>query len=84
MEVLVWNFLFDLFFFFLELQVRHMEVPRLGAVSDLQLLDYTTAYSNTRSLTYWMEARDRTYILMETSRVHFPTSSDGHNRSFSL
>ena len=30
----------------------HMEVPRLGVESELQLLTYTTAHSNTRSLTH--------------------------------
>ena len=31
------------FFFFLGLHRRHMEVPRLGVESELQLLAYTTA-----------------------------------------
>ena len=31
------------FFFFLELHLPHMEVPRLGAESELQLPAYTTA-----------------------------------------
>ena len=31
------------FFFFLQLFLRHMEVPRLGGESELQLLAYTTA-----------------------------------------
>ena len=36
-------FYFFLFFFFLGPQVRHMEVPRLGAESELQLPAYATA-----------------------------------------
>ena len=32
-----------LFFFFLVPQLRHMEVPRLGVVLELQLPAYTTA-----------------------------------------
>ena len=36
------SFLFFLFFF-LGLHPKHMEVPRLGAESELQLLAYTTA-----------------------------------------
>ena len=31
------------FFLFLQLQLRHMEVPRLGVQSELQLPAYTTA-----------------------------------------
>ena len=30
-------------FFFLQLQVRHMEIPRLGVELELQLQAYTTA-----------------------------------------
>ena len=33
--------------------VWHMEVPKLGVESELQLLVYTTAHGNTRSLTRW-------------------------------
>ena len=60
------NFIY--LFCFLGLHPQHMEVPRLGAESDLQLLAYATATatqdlsyicklhhssSNTRSLTHW-------------------------------
>ena len=34
---------FFFFLVFLELHLRHMEVPRLGVRSELQLLGYTTA-----------------------------------------
>ena len=36
-------FLFFLFFVFLGRHPQHMEVPRLGVQSELQLLAYTTA-----------------------------------------
>ena len=36
-------FCFFLFFVFLRLRLWHMEVPRLGVKSELQLLAYTTA-----------------------------------------
>ena len=55
-----------LFFFFLGLNLRHMEVPRLGVQSELQLhhshsnirseprlKPTTTAHCNPRSLTHW-------------------------------
>ena len=36
-------FLFLFLFFFLGLHLRHMDVPRLGVESELQLPAYTTA-----------------------------------------
>ena len=63
-----------------------MEVPRLGVESELQLLAYTTAtampdpssiYNLHHSLPQYgilnllSKARDRTRILMGTSRVHY-------------
>ena len=45
---------FFLFLFcFLEPQVWHMEVPRLGVESELQLRAYTMAHGNARYLTHW-------------------------------
>ena len=41
------------FFFFLGLHSQHVELPRLGVKSELQLPAYTTAHSNARSLTRW-------------------------------
>ena len=43
-----------LFYFicFLELHPQHMEVPRLGVESELQLPAYATAHGNTGSLTH--------------------------------
>ena len=41
-----------LFACFLGPHPRHMDVPRLGVESELQLLAYTTAHSNNGSLTH--------------------------------
>jgi len=64
----------------------HMEVPRLGVKSELQLPAYTTATAtpdpsrvcdlhhsspHSRILNPLSEARDRTCILMDTSQIHF-------------
>ena len=74
------------FFFSLELYLRHMEVPRLGVQSELQLLAYTTATatsdpSHVCNLHHssWQckifnplsEARDWTHNLMVPSCIHF-------------
>ena len=40
------------FFLFLFIAAQHMEVPRLGVRSELQLLAYTTAQGNSGSLTH--------------------------------
>ena len=44
----------SIFFFFFLLQPRlwHMEAPRLGGESELQLLAYATDWGNTGSLTH--------------------------------
>ena len=71
---------------FLGPHLQHMEVPRLGVELELQLSVYTTATA-TRDLSYvchlhhsswqcWIpdplsEARDWTYILMDTSQICF-------------
>ena len=59
-------FIFYIFFCFLQPHLWHMEVPRLGVESELQLpayatatrselcLTYTTAHGNTGSLTHWV------------------------------
>ena len=64
------------FFFlvFLGPNPRHMEVPRLGAESELQLQAYTTAtatpdHGNARSLIL-SKARDWTRNLMVPIRIH--------------
>ena len=70
-------------FFFLGTHLQHIEVPRLGVKSELQLLAYTTAIAiqdpnhvwdlhwssrQHRILNSLSEARDRTGILTDTSR----------------
>ena len=76
---LSWTFhFFFFFFFFLRLHQWHMEVPRLGGQSELELpayttatamrdpnfVIYTTAHSNAGSLTPLSLARDQTRNLM--------------------
>ena len=84
-----WNTSLKLYLFiycFLGPHSRHMEVPRLGVESELQLPASTTATTMAdlshicnpykSSQQHWIpdplsEARDRTHILMNTSRIHF-------------
>ena len=90
--VLTGSFFF-FFFPFLGRHLHHMEVPRIGAELQLQLLTYTTAtttqdpshicdlhHSLQRHwiLNPWSEARDGTHILMDTNLVLNPMS---HNRN---
>ena len=68
------------------LHPRHMEVPRLGVESELQLPAYTTAIATPHlsclcdlhrsSWPRWIlnplsEARDRNCVLMDTSQIPF-------------
>ena len=68
------------------LHLQHMEVPRLGIQSELQLLAYTTATATSdpsrvcnlhrSSRQHWIlnllsEARDHTCVLMDTGRIHY-------------
>ena len=77
---------FFFFLFFLGLHLQHMEVPRLGAKSEIQLLAYTTAiatqdpsrvcdlyYSSLQCqmLNPLSEARDRTWIFMDPTQVQY-------------
>ena len=60
-----------------------MEVPRLGAELELQVLAYTTVTAMESELCLWpilqltemtdslREARDQTHILMDTSQIRF-------------
>ena len=86
--LLIFRFLliFKSFFgLFLGLYLWHMEVPRLGVESELQLPTYTTARAmqdlshicdlHHSSWQRWIlnplsEARDQTRILRDTSQVH--------------
>ena len=78
-----------MFVCFLELHLQHMEVPRLGVASELQLLACTTATATwdpsrvcklhhsshqCQILNPLSEARDQTHILMNTSRLLNPLS----------
>ena len=79
-------FSFLFFFCFLGLYLRHMEIPRLGVESELQLPACTTAtamwdpnrvcslYHSSRQhriLNPLIKARNRTLVLMDTSQIHY-------------
>ena len=100
-QLALFFFFFFFFFFFSVLlgpHLGHMEVPRLGVESELQLQAYTTVTatpdpSHTCDLHHRLqhrqilnplsEARDRTCILADTSRVLNSLSHD-RNSSFSF
>jgi len=78
----VFFFFFPFVFVFLGSHFRHMEVPRLGVESELQLPAYTTAMATPdpshicelhhSSWQHWSlnplsEARDPSHVLMDTS-----------------
>ena len=88
-----WFYFF--FFAFLGPYLRHMEVPRLGVESQLQLPAYTTATAmpdlncicdphhsswQSRVLNPLSEARDRTCIIMEASQIRFCWATMGTPR----
>ena len=75
-----------LFSVFLGWHLQHMEVPRLGVESELQQPAYITATGTPdpsciydlhhsswqhQILNPLIKARDRAYILMEASQIHF-------------
>ena len=79
------SILFQILFAFLVLQSWHIEVPRLGVSSELQLPAYVTATATPdpshicdlhhsswqcQILNPPSEARDQTHVLMDTSQVH--------------
>ena len=83
-----------MFVFISELQVQHMEVPRLGVKLELQLPAHTTATATLdmgcicnlqhsswqcQILNPLNRARDWTCILMDTSRVFNPLSHNGNS-----
>ena len=84
---------------FLGLLLQHMEVPRLGVKSELQLLAYTTATA-TRDMSHicnlyhssqqcWIlnplsKARDQTHNLMVASWIHQPLRHDRNSLGFIL
>ena len=86
-------------FAFLGPHLCHMEVPGLGVEWELQLQAYTTVtamWGPTRicnlyhsSWQCWIlnplsRARDRTQVLMDTSRVHFRSTTIGNPKDFFL
>ena len=89
----VFLFLFFFFFFcFLRLHLQHLEVPRLGAESELQLLVYTTATATPdlscicslhhrsqqcRILNPLNKSRDRTRVLLDTHWAHWCRATRG-------
>ena len=80
-QVFLGVFLFLFLFYFLRPHLWHMEIPRLGAESELQLLAYTTATALPNpsrvcdlchwSQQCWIEARDQTHIFMDTSQIRY-------------
>ena len=86
------TFFLSLSLAFLGLHPQHMEVPRLGVESELQLLAYTTATETPelscicdlhhssrqhRILNPLSDAMDRTCILMDTSWIHLCCAMTG-------
>ena len=81
-----YSFFIILFYFvFLGPHPWHMEIPRLGVESELQPLAYTRATATRypshvchlhhssrppQILNLLSEAKDRTLVLMDTSRIH--------------
>ena len=87
-------FIFLVFLPFLGPLPQHVEVPRLGVLSELPLQAYAIAAATWdpscvcnlchTSLQCWIlnplnEARDLTPILMDASRVHNPLSHSGNS-----
>ena len=70
------NTIFFFFAFFWGGHPRHMEVPRLGIESELQLPAYTQP-QQCRILNPLSEARDQIHHLMVTSRIHFHCATTG-------
>ena len=87
----------NFFFGFLGPHLRHMEVPRLGVQSELQLPAYSTATAmgdpslvcnlHHSSQQYRIpnplsKTWDRTYNLMDTGQIHFHCTTKGTPRIF--
>ena len=88
---------FFLFLVFLRLYSRHMEGPRLGGKSELQLPGYTTATATQdpspvcdlhhssrqcRIFNPMSKARDQTWILMDTGWILNPLRHNGNSMFF--
>ena len=85
----MWNFIL---FCFLGLYLRHIEVPRLGVESELQLPVYATATAmpdlshickqhctseQHQILNLLSEAKDQTCVLMDISEVFYHRATTG-------
>ena len=92
-----WGFVFVFVFVFLGPHPWHLEVPRLGIETELQLPAYTKAIATwdpshvcdlhhssqqCQILNPLIEARDRTQILIDTSQVCYCWATMGTPRSF--
>jgi len=79
--------------------LRHMEVPRLGVETELQLLAYATAtatwdpnhvsYLHHSSQQCWIfnslsKARNGTHVLMDTSQVRYCLATMGTSEAVSI
>ena len=91
-HVNTFSFIYLFLVCFLESHPRHMEAPRPGAESELQLPAYTTAIAmldpscvchrhhsspQRRIHNSLREARDRAHVLMDTSQVHYRWATRG-------
>ena len=78
------------FFCFCRPYPGHMEVSRVGVKSELQLqahtmataTTYTTAPSNTSTLTHWGRPGIKTHIFMDTSQIHSHWATTGTSGSW--
>ena len=100
LNLLIYGLLFPFFFFFfLEPFSWHLEVPRLGVKSELQLPDYARAtamldpsYIFELHCSLWQcwilnplsEARDWTHIFMDINQVPNLLSHNGNSEDFLL
>ena len=90
-------FVFVFCFFLFRPPLRHMEVPRLGVESELQLPAYATATATSdpiwvcdlhlSSQQCWIlnplsEIRDRTHTFMDTTQVCNPLSRDRNSSGY--
>ena len=72
-------FMFFFSFFFLGLHQRHIEVPRLGIKSELQLPAYAIACGNAGSLMHWVRLGIKLASSLTLCQVLNPLSHNGHS-----
>ena len=98
-QYVFFSFFFFFFFLLFELYPWHMEDPRLGVESELQLPAYTTATATWvpslicnllhssrqhQILNPLSKARDQTHILMDTGQVLNPVNHNGNSLFLSI